>query len=325
MQSIRIHAVTLLRLSNRTRQSQVLFGRSMAMFNTSGSSEDFKSITYQVTDKVAEITLNRPHVMNAIDEHMPSELMKAVSLANFDDNAKVILLKGAGNTFCSGYDLKKYAEPERGSPENKLSQSMPWDPLLDYQYMSYCTDAYMSLWKSLKPVVCKIEGVAIGGGSDMALCCDVTFMAEDAKIGYPPSRVWGCPTTAMWVYRVGMEKAKRILFTGELLTGKQAAEMGLIGESVPADKLDETVDKFVNRIKTVPSNQLFFQKQVINQAVEQMGIFSTQRLATVFDGMTRHSPEGVAFQERSHKVGFKQAVKERDSGMETEWSDMRKY
>jgi len=180
----------------------------------------------------------------------------------------------------------------------------------------------MSLWRSDKPTVCKISGVAIGGGSDMALCCDLTFMTDEAVIGYPPSRVWGCPTTAMWVYRVGVERAKRILFAGELIKGKAAAEMGLIGESVPSDKLDETVEKTVARMVTVPTNQLWFQKQVINQAVEQMGLFSTQRLAIIFDGMSRHSPEGVAFQERSAEVGFKQAVKERDSGAETIWSNM---
>ncbi|CAH1791607.1 unnamed protein product [Owenia fusiformis] len=201
---------------------------------------------------------------------------------------------------------------------------MPWDPYLDYRFMSRATECYMSLWKSLKPVICKIDGVAIGGGSDMALCCDITVMAEDAVIGYPPSRIWGCPTTAMWVYRVGMEKAKRILFTGELIRGSEAAKMGLIGEAVPAEKLESAVDKLTSSMVTVPSNQLFFQKQVINQAIEQMGLFQTQRLATIFDGMARHTPEGVLFQKRCQEVGFKKAVRERDSGAETVWSSLTK-
>jgi enoyl-CoA hydratase len=181
----------------------------------------------------------------------------------------------------------------------------------------------MSLWHSHKPTICKIHGVAIGGGSDMALCCDVTYIAEDAKIGYPPSRVWGCPTTAMWVYRVGMERAKRILFKGEILSGKRAAEIGLIGEAVPAGELDKTVDDFIQNIINVPTNQLFFQKQVINQAMEQMGLLNTQRLAIVFDGMSRHTPEGVAFHKRTSEVGFKQAVKERDSGAFAVWTDIK--
>lgn len=233
----------------------------------------------------------------------------------------MILLYG-NKVFCSGYDLKDFAEGARSGALG--SQKMPWDPYQDYKFMSRCNRAWMSLWRSDKPVVCKINGVAIGGGSDMALCCDVTFIAEDAVIGYPPSRVWGCPTTAMWFYRLGMEKAKRILFTGQILTGKEAADIGLIGEAVPADRLDAAVDEFIKRIITVPTNQLFFQKQVINQAVEQMGLTSTQRLATVFDGCSRHTPEGVAFQERCQEVGFKQAVRERDTGAEAVWSNIGK-
>ena len=188
--------------------------------------------------------------------------------------------------------------------------------------MNRCNQAWMSLWKSDKPTICKIAGVAIGGGSDMAMCCDITVIGENAVIGYPPSRVWGCPTTAMWVYRVGMEKAKRILFAGEIIKGKDAAAMGLLGEAVPDDELDDAVDRTIKRIITVPTNQLWFQKQVINQAVEQMGLFNTQRLAILFDGMSRHSPEGVAFQQRTREVGFKQAVKERDEGAEAVWSHM---
>lgn len=215
--------------------------------------------------------------------------------------------------------MKLYAEEaERGSIGN---QKMPWDPYIDFKWMSRCNQAWMSLWRSEKPTVCKIAGVAIGGGSDMALCSDITIMAEDAVIGYPPSRVWGCPTTAMWIYRVGMERAKRILFTGELIKGCDAAKMGLVGEAVPSEELDDATERLIQRIITVPSNQLWFQKQVINQAVEQMGLLNTQRLATVFDGMSRHTPEGVAFQQRAKDVGFKQAVKERDEG-EAMWSNM---
>ena len=234
---------------------------------------------------------------------------------------QLIMLSG-NKTFCSGYDLKIFGESDRGSVPG--SQKMPWDPYEDFKFMSRCTTAFMSLWRSLKPVICKINGVAIGGGSDLALCCDITIMAENAIIGYPPTRVWGCPTTAMWIYRVGLEKAKRLLFGGELITGKEAANIGLIGEAVPEDELDAAVDKVIKRLVTVPTNQLFFQKQVINHAVEQMGLFQTQRLATFFDGMSRHTPEGVEFQQRVQKVGFKQAVKERDMGDIAAWSDKAK-
>jgi len=157
----------------------------------------------------------------------------------------------------------------------------------------------------------------------MSLACDVTFIEDNAQFGYPPTRVWGCPTTAFWFYRLGLEKSKRILLTGEVLSGKKAVEIGLLGESCPSEELDGRCDKFIQRMVTVPANQLWFQKQMINHAVEAMGLFSTQRLATVFDGMTRHSPEGIAFVARSKDVGFKQTVKERDSTEETVWSDLR--
>ncbi len=233
---------------------------------------------------------------------------------------QVILLSG-NKVFCSGYDLKKYAEAKRGTTTG--SQEMPWDPYIDFKFMNQCNEAWMSLWKSGKPTIAKINGVAIGGGSDIALCCDITVIAEDALFGYPPSRVWGCPTTAMWVYRIGMEKAKRILFVGEILSGSKAVEIGLLGEAVPAEKLDAAVEKIIKRIITVPTNQLFFQKQVINQAIEQMGLFNTQRLAIFFDGMSRHTPEGVAFQQRAYEVGFKQAIKERDMGIDAVWSNIK--
>lgn len=279
----------------------------------------YESIQYKVEGRVAHIMLNRPHRFNAIDAYMPFELERAVEAANLDDVVKVILLSGK-KVFCSGYDLKQFAEADRGS--ESYSQKMPWDPYQDFKMMSRCNRCWMSLWNSHKPVVCKIRGVAIGGGSDMALCCDIVVASEDARIGYPPSRVWGCPTTAMWVYRVGAERAKRILFTGQILSGKEAAEIGLISQSVPDADLDRTVDDLVSRMINVPTNQLFFQKQVINQAVEQLGLSSTQRLATVFDGMSRHTPEGIAFQKRAKEVGFKKAVLERDSGKETVWSNL---
>jgi len=295
------------------------------------SSDDaYKSIVYTVHGRVAHIMLNRPHRYNAIDIYMPFELERAVEAANLDTNVKVILLYG-NKVFCSGYDLKVFAEGERAPKDSSLvggaeiallSQSMPWDPYTDFKFMSRCNRAWMSLWHSQKPVVCKIKGVAIGGGSDMALCCDITFIADDARFGYPPTRVWGCPTTAMWFYRVGMERARRILYTGQILSGTEAARIDLIGESVPEQELDQAVDKFIERMINVPTNQLFFQKQVVNQAVEQMGLAATQRLATVFDGLTRHTPEGIAFQQRAFEVGFKQAVRERDSGEDAVWSNM---
>jgi enoyl-CoA hydratase len=271
----------------------------------------FSSILYEVDDRVATITLNRPERLNAIDGALPRELRQAVEQADADPDVHVIVLQGAGKGFCGGYDLVKYAEREGDIPG---SQSMPWDPTEDYAMMSRNTDDFMALWRSRKPTVCKIHGAAVAGGSDIALCCDLIVMADEARIGYPPARVWGIPTTMMWVYRLGIEKAKRMLFTGDLVTGREAEDMGLVLKSCPQDELDAEVKKLVDRIKGVPRNQLMMSKLSVNQAYEHMGLHGTQMLANFFDGIARHSPEGVWFRDRAQEVGFKQAVAERDSG-----------
>ncbi len=268
-------------------------------------------VLYESDGRLARITLNRPGRLNAINEDLPLELASAVERANWDDGVHVIVLSGAGRAFCSGYDLNLFAERPRPCPG---SQDMPWDPMLDYQWMERFTQCFMSLWRSHKPVICKVQGYAVAGGSDIALCSDQVVMAEDARIGYPPARVWGCPTTAMWLYRVGAERAKRMLLTGDLIDGREAYEMGLVGKCVPAQELDETVETMARRMSEVPRNQLMMQKLMINQAYDNMGLASTQMIATLFDGITRHSPEGVAFKARCEEVGFQNAVKERDGG-----------
>ena len=270
-----------------------------------------KTIRYARDGRIARITLNRPSRMNAIDHDMPRELRRAVEAANADDEAHVIVLSGAGRAFCAGYDLQLFAESPRPGP---LSQEMPWDPTVDYRRMSDDTACFMSLWRSHKPVICKVHGVAIGGGSDIALCSDLTVMASDARIGYPPVRVWGSPQTAMWVYRVGAERAKMMLLTGDLVTGTEAAAMGLVARAVPPAELDDAVEALAQRIAGVPRNHLMIQKTVINQAYDNMGLPTTQLIATFLDGVTRHTPEGLHFKQRCEEVGFKQAVKERDGG-----------
>lgn len=268
-------------------------------------------VLYRVDGRVATLTLNRPERLNAIDDRMPAELEAAVAHANADDAVHVIVLTGAGRGFCSGYDLKFFAENPRGVYG---SQEMPWDPMLDYALMKRNTEQFMSLFRSYKPVIAKVNGPAVAGGSDIALCCDLIVMAEEAQIGYPPARVWGCPTTAMWVYRLGPEKAKRMLLTGDLVDGREAQRLGLVYQSVPLAELDATVDALAARMQGIPKNQLMMQKLMINQAFHNMGLETTQMFATLFDGITRHSPEGVRFKARCEEVGFAQAVRERDSG-----------
>lgn len=278
----------------------------------------YTDILYTTRGRVATITLNRPERLNAISLAMPGELAHAVERANRDDDVHAIVLTGEGRAFCSGYDLIDFAEGEGEQPGSQLgsgeNENGSWDPMTDFYGMNQNTQHFMSLWRSYKPTVARIHGPAVAGGSDIALCCDLAIMAEEALIGYPPARVWGCPTTAMWVYRLGAERAKRMLLTGDLIDGREAAAMGLVLESVPLAQLDERVEALVGRMAGVPKNQLMMQKLMINQAYENMGLNNTQMFATLFDGMTRHSPEGVWFKQRSEQVGFKQAVMERDSG-----------
>lgn len=273
-------------------------------------------VLYEKTGRIGRITLNRPEVLNAIDDEMPLLLSQAVAAANADSEIHVIILSGNGPAFCAGYDLGVYAEGGNA----RLTQDMPWDPMKDFEIMSRNTEHFMSLWRSHKPVVCKVHGYAVAGGSDIALCADMIVMAEHAKIGYMPSRVWGCPTTAMWVYRLGPERAKHMLFTGDKIDGVEAERLGLVLKAVPLEQLDAEVEGLATRMATVPVNQLMMQKMVINQAIEAMGLTNTQRLATLLDGITRHSPEGLNFKNRAGVVGWKQAVDERDRGT-YDWTD----
>ncbi|MBI1942524.1 MAG: crotonase/enoyl-CoA hydratase family protein [Betaproteobacteria bacterium] len=273
--------------------------------------QKFATLKYSAGGRIARITLNRPARLNAIDDRMPREIRRAVEAANDDDRVHVIVLAGAGRAFCAGYDLKQFAE---GDSTNRWTQDMPWDPMRDYRGMKANTDDFFSIWRSYKPVICKVHGYAVAGGSDIALCADIVIMEEGARIGYMPARVWGCPTTAMWVYRIGAEKAKRMLLTGDTVDGKTAERMGLVYQAVPSSILDKTVDALARRMAGVPKNQLMMQKLMINQAYDSMGLAGTQMIATLFDGITRHSPEGLWFKRLAERRGFHEAVKWRDSG-----------
>ena len=271
---------------------------------------EYQSIRYEVSDRIATITLNRPERLNAIDERMPGEIRDAVESADEDSRVHVVILTGAGRAFCAGYDLSEFAE----RAENPHTQDMPWDPTVDFRMMNRNTQDFMSLWRCSKPTIAKVRGHAVAGGSDIALACDLVVMAADAKIGYPPARVWGVPTTAIWVYRVGAEQAKRMLLTGDLIDGVEAKRIGLVVDAVPGPLLDARVAELADRIKGIPRNQLMMNKMMVNQALESMGLAGTQMLATLFDGIARHSPEGLWFKRRAEQVGFAQAVQERDSG-----------
>ncbi len=292
--------------------------------------EKLTSLEYQVTGRIARITLNRPERGNAITNEMPRELSASVERANLDPRVHVIALAGNGTGFCGGYDLELYAQKGQDRPHADPAAQSPldpgvqtrnhdpaqtWDPMLDYAFMGRNVRHFMSLFNSDKPVVCKVHGYCVAGGTDMALCSDLLVIEDKAKIGYPPARVWGSPTTSMWIYRVGIEKAKRLLFTGDCLSGTEAVEWGLAIECAPRAQLDERFEILLERIACQPINQLMMMKLLVNQTVANMGLNSTQLLGTIFDGITRHTPEGYGFQQLAAREGYREAVRQRDEPM----------
>jgi enoyl-CoA hydratase len=290
-------------------------------------------VRYEVTDRIARITLDRPARGNGITRRLVTELAGCVERADLDPAVHVLLLAGAGSGFCGGYDLVESAEgagageaaaggaasgAQSGSPLDPAviaanhDPGGTWDPMVDYAMMARNVQGFMSLFHCDKPVVCRVHGFCVAGGTDMALCSDLLVIAEDAKIGYPPARVWGSPTTALWAHRVGAQRAKRLLFTGDSLSGREAVEWGLAIEAPPADQLEQRTEILLARIARVPVNQLMMMKLLVNQTLYAQGLHSAQVLGTVFDGMTRHTAEGHAFQRRAAEAGFREAVRERD-------------
>ncbi|HUQ02959.1 MAG TPA: crotonase/enoyl-CoA hydratase family protein [Kofleriaceae bacterium] len=286
------------------------------------------TMTYEVTGRIARITLNRPHRGNGITIDLPRELAACVERANLDARVHVIALSGNGKGFCGGYDLAASAEgnmdgmtatsEHAGTPLDPVVMAQnhnphdTWDPAVDWQMMSRNVRGFMSLFHGDKPVVCKVHGFCVAGGTDMALCSDLLVIEDTAKIGYPPARVWGVPTTGMWVHRIGLEKAKRLLYTGDCLSGREAVDWGLAIECAPRDQLDARFETLLERIARVPVNQLVMHKLMCNQTVMAQGLYTTQAMSIYFDGIARHTREGYAFQGRAMQAGFKQAVKDRD-------------
>ncbi len=287
-----------------------------------------ETVIYETDGRVARITLNRPERGNGIVPRMPTELAACVERANLDPAIHVIALAGNGTGFCGGYDLVASAEGDMsglggveappGSPldpatigANHAPESN-WDPVTDFQFMSRNVRGFMSLFHSEKPVICKVHGYCVAGGTDMALCSDLLVIGADAKIGYPPARVWGSPTTAMWAARLGPMRAKRLLLTGDSLSGEQAAEWGLATEAAPPGELDGRFEELLERVARMPINQLVMMKMLVNQSLYAQGLHQTQLLGTFFDGIARHTEEGHDFVRRAAEGGFKQAVRERD-------------
>lgn len=292
------------------------------------SDHEYSTLSYKRDGRIARITFNRPEKGNSITPETPHDLAHAVERADLDPRVHVILLAGEGKGFCGGYDLSVFAEGGFGSGDGPdeaagtvLDPSVHavnhdpnrvWDPMLDYAMMSRFNRGFSSLLHANKPTVAKLHGFAVAGGTDIALFCDQIICADDTKIGYPPTRTWGVPAAGMWAHRIGDQRAKRLLFTGDSISGRQAVEWGLAVESCPPEELDDRTEALVARIARMPVNQLMMVKLALNSSLLNQGVANSGMISTVFDGVSRHSREGFAFQMRSAEVGFREAVRERD-------------
>jgi enoyl-CoA hydratase len=284
-----------------------------------------ETLTYERDGRIGRITLNRPERGNGITLEMPVELASAVEEANLDPEVHVIALAGNGPGFCGGYDLGAAeafgagsggeSSGRPGDPATVAANhdpARPWDPVLDFQMMSRNLRGFMSLFHSDKPVICKIHGFCVAGGTDMALCSDLIVAEDRAKIGYPPARVWGVPTSMLWAHRIGLERARRLLLTGDSIDGTSAVEWGLASEAAPISELDDVFDSLLERVARLPVNQLVMHKLAVNAPLASQGLHANQVMSVFFDGIARHTPEGYEFARRAGAAGFREAVRERD-------------
>jgi enoyl-CoA hydratase len=275
-----------------------------------------KTLRTETTDGVRSIVLCRSAEYNTITPDLRDELSAALDEADDDRAVHVILLRAEGPAFCAGYGLDwataAQAEERVLGDSGESRRARVWDSVADLRVMKRFVDTYMKLWYAQKPTIAAVQGWCIGGGTDMVLCCDLIIAGEGARFGYPPSRVWGTPTTAMWVYRVGLERAKRYVLTGDEIPARTAADIGLVLEVVPDADLEGHAFALAKRMAQVPVNQLIMLKLLMNQTVENMGFASSRTLGTLFDGVARHTQEGLDFVKRAQTAGFRQAVRERD-------------
>jgi len=283
-------------------------------------------VLYEERDDIAVITLNRPERLNTLTDQLVQGVADGIDAATASADVRAIVLRGAGRALTAGYDLQgdPGAEPVGPPDPQYRSWSNPydaprvehrpgaWDPVGDLQFMGNNVRRYMKIWECPKPVLGEIHGFAIGGATDLVLCCDQLFMADDAIIGYAPSRVYGTPTTMLWVHRIGLEHAKQFLLTGRAIDAPTALRIGLVSEVHPPAELSAAVEAQARLFATIPANQLALNKLLINQAFDNMGLRTTQLLGTLFDGITRHTEEARRWEEAIVERGFRQVIRERD-------------
>ena len=273
----------------------------------------YQTIAYKVDGAVATITLNRPEALNTIVPPMPDEVEQAVNAAVRDADVKVIVLRGAGRAFCGGFGFGEGFHHW----DEAITTDGQWDPGKDFVFTTAQslapTQKFLSIWRAPKPVIAQVHGWCVGGGSDYALAADLVVASDDARIGTPYARVWGAYLSGMWIYRLGLTRAKEYALTGKPLSGAEAAQIGLINTSVPFARLQETVRELADQLAAVPASQLSAMKLLVNQAYENMGLSNVQTLGSILDGLMRNTPDARRFIELAQTKGVKAAVAARDA------------
>jgi enoyl-CoA hydratase len=275
----------------------------------------FESVLYDESDGLAIITINRPEKKNSLTREVIEGIANGVDLATASGEVSALVLRGQGGTLTSGYDLIEYSQKSHESgyeTQGPEAREGAWDPVKDYEWMRSNVRKFMKIWECPKPVLAEISGWAVGGATDLVLCADLLFMASDSHIGYAPSRIFGTPTTMMWIYRLGLEHAKQFLLTGRAIDADTAYRIGLISQVCPPSELSQIVEQEARRLSEIPSNQMALNKMLINQAYENMGLRTSQMLGTFFDGMARHTEEAYRWMESFETKGFREVIRERD-------------
>ncbi|MEM7411567.1 MAG: crotonase/enoyl-CoA hydratase family protein [Myxococcota bacterium] len=281
-------------------------------------------VLYEERDSIAIITLNRPEKKNTLTDAVIQGVANGIDAASKSPAVAAVVLRGAGDTFTAGYDLTAGSDAGSGGGEpsgwstpygavGPKPREGAWDPVRDWQFMGNNVRRFMKIWECPKPVLGEVKGWAVGGATDLVLCCDLLFMAEDAHIGYAPSRIFGTPTTMLWVYRLGLEHAKQFLLTGRAIDAETAYRIGLVSQVLPKDDLSRVIEEEAQRFRHIPANQLALNKLLINQAFENMGLRTSQLLGTFFDGVTRHTEEAYRWVEAFGERGFREVIRERDA------------
>lgn len=259
---------------------------------------------------VRHLVLCRPDELNTITPALRDELAAALDEAERTPTVKVVLVRAEGRAFCAGFGL----DWSTAAPAAPVGADRVWDTVADVQMIGRFGTTFAKLHDISKPTLAAVQGWCVAGGTDMILNADVIIAAESARFGYPPARVWGVPEAPwLWVARLGLERAKRYLFTGDEITATEAASMGLVLECVPDDELLPTATALARRMSLLPLNQLQMMKWMLNDVARHQYQPDTSRLlGFIFDGVARHTQEGLDFVARAQQVGWRQAVRERD-------------